>query len=486
MFHLKNKFLSVTIYNPLLSVALAVLFSMAFAFHPHGAWLLSLLVILYAMKQQRTLLAICSLVAWAYGVWTKPIYPEHTIQGFALCSIHSISSYKTHFARGYLCKGTLISLEADSQKAHRIPCSWNLPATERPLSCSTYRIYGTLEKKQDQWTWTAAEDLPWEPISENICLAEKRFNYKMSLLQKIKQLYPKPTIHAFLGALTLGTSSDPLVRHAFNRLGLQHILAISGFHFGILTLALSLILQRMCSIRWTWIILLCMATLYFLLLGASPSITRAYLALVLYGAGHILQRTASPLNIFSAVLLIELLIDPQTILHSGFQLSFLATISILWLYPVALHLITYVFPVRLPIRCCDRLIYALCTFFRTQISLNIAVHCTMIPVSLFVFGTFPIMSLAYNLYIPMATGLGLIAFVFSIPMHYIPYLGDYILKGTSIFLDRILHIVEEAPTCFDISWTISSFSLSCLLVILWTLFLLPLFFQLKNDRICHV
>ena len=118
------------------------------------------------------------------------------------------------------------------------------------------------------------------------------------------------------------------LRMLFSRLGMSHLIAISGFHFSILIGALTLMLRRV-NRRIVLLLLVVVASLYFALVGGFASIKRAYLMLLVLLAGEFFKLESQPINTLGACLLCMVIWEPVIVLNLGFQLSFLATFSIL-------------------------------------------------------------------------------------------------------------------------------------------------------------
>ena len=134
------------------------------------------------------------------------------------------------------------------------------------------------------------------------------------------------------GALAKSTVS------AFRRSGASHILALSGLHLGVIYAVLRRCLLPLGNtpparlVRGILTIGLCAA--YTLMTGAGPSITRAFLFIAINETGRSLSaRRHSPLATFCLALTIQLTLRPSLIASAGFQLSYLAMLGIIVLYP---------------------------------------------------------------------------------------------------------------------------------------------------------
>jgi len=161
------------------------------------------------------------------------------------------------------------------------------------------------------------------------------YGVKHYVLQVTQQVMPEPAA-GLLAGLLLGVSSalPKNLLDSFNATGLTHIIALSGFNITIVAGAvLSLLRWLPLSIRLTVAIIV--IWLFVLLTGGAPSAIRAALMGVLVLVAQLVGRLSdiSISVILTAVIMVGL--NPK-ILGSdiGFQLSFLATLGIIYLNPV--------------------------------------------------------------------------------------------------------------------------------------------------------
>lgn len=151
--------------------------------------------------------------------------------------------------------------------------------------------------------------------------------------------FPHEGTAPLVNALLTGdrSSLDDSVMNSFRDSGASHILALSGLHLGIIY---GILLKVTCifgnhptvrAIRSLIIILLC--GIYTLATGASPSLVRAFLFILVNETARLTHRSNNPLRVYCAALFIQTAINPQVISSTGFQLSYLAMAGIFLLYP---------------------------------------------------------------------------------------------------------------------------------------------------------
>ena len=135
-----------------------------------------------------------------------------------------------------------------------------------------------------------------------------------------------------------GLSDD--TRAAIRQAGLSHLLAVSGFHIGVLAIFWMSIL-RFVFVRIRWIAegfgaLRCVAigtfpviVIYPILVGLSPSSSRAGLIFAIILSAQLFLRKVDIWNSFWLVLLILGVLDPSSLSSAGLQLSFAAVASLI-------------------------------------------------------------------------------------------------------------------------------------------------------------
>ncbi len=171
---------------------------------------------------------------------------------------------------------------------------------------------------------------PANKVRSTFSFVEWRLGIKREMERKLASLFKESDIRFLAGAMTFGLYKTSLLQDSLHRLGLGHLLAISGFHFGCMV-ALLLFFTRRFSVRIQFVLSLFCIGFYFLLVGSSASILRAFCASLLLLVSRVVYRRCSGLNSLGLGLIVILLYDPAIGLQIGFHLSFLAT-TVLLLY----------------------------------------------------------------------------------------------------------------------------------------------------------
>jgi competence protein ComEC len=141
---------------------------------------------------------------------------------------------------------------------------------------------------------------------------------------------------AVLEALLLGEDGrlDEATVENLQKTGLYHLFAISGGHIAILNVLLfSLFRLVRMSPRASRLALAAFLVFYTILVEGSPSVLRATFMTLAYLTGRLLWKDVHVLNTISASALFLLLVNPSSLFDAGFQLTYVATLSIILFTP---------------------------------------------------------------------------------------------------------------------------------------------------------
>lgn len=146
-----------------------------------------------------------------------------------------------------------------------------------------------------------------------------------------------------LWAMLLGPSGQAgaSIRRGFNRLGLTHLLVISGLHMGLLAALVYLGWLHLFR-RWNWLAvhrparrLAAWATLpvlwiYAGMAGGSPATFRAAVMATFVLAAQMTARPAGTINSVAISAMVLLIWRPSWLFTPGFQLSYAAVLCLVW------------------------------------------------------------------------------------------------------------------------------------------------------------
>jgi competence protein ComEC len=269
-------------------------------------------------------------------------------------------------------------------------------------------------------------------------------SFTNNLRQKLLRIYKTNKIRdnefAVLSALTLGYKKDltPELKESFSTSGAMHILAVSGLHVGIIFIILSKLLFFLeCRkygriVQSTLIILILI--FYAMLTGLSNSVIRATIMFIFICIGRMFTRQVNIYNTLSASAFIMLLYNPYSIMDVGFQLSYLAVISIVFFQPKIYSLLNlrYKFP----------------DYIWQLVSVAIAAQIATFPLTIHYFNQFPVYFILSNiLIIPFVSiiiygALILFCFSFSTNISYIIAKG---LQLITLVLNKNVKFIQDLP-----------------------------------------
>ena len=465
--------------HPALLYGLSVLLFIGAALNEN--WIILIpLICLAGIHQIRLLLVLCLGLSVFFLVNARYQFPEMTsedVMGTAEVELSSLSFHKKNFGNLWIYHGILRAFVPDNETksiARDLPISVSFlekEGAERPSCDASYFISGAL-RKTDYGSYSIAKShkSPWVLIKENWSWGECRFKAKKWVKDYIESRITKSRSRSFLSGLATGNFSDKQIWFEFSRFGLQHIMAISGFHFAILASMLSFFLGLFLSKKTTSITLIFCLSSYFLFLGTSPSVMRSWIAIVIVLLGNLLERTSDGLNSLGMALLAILVYDPFLALHIGFQFSFCATAAILLLYPTCDYYLQKIFPKRtlgqaLSLDRVSQHGYCILVFIRQGLALTAAVNLAAMPLTLYHFHKVPLMSVVYNLFFPFLVSISMFLLLVSLflDMLFLP-LGAMVHHFNSAYTNLVLDFTFNLPMSFDFILRVSDLPIEALII----------------------
>lgn len=241
--------------------------------------------------------------------------------------------------------------------------------------------------RSDRWQ---KEDI----VSSNIFI--KATQCRQYILKLYESLNLTSDEYGMLSALTLGYTdalSDEVVE-SFRTTGVAHILAVSGMHviiiFSVISSLLSCI-SRHSKYHWVkQVIIILLLWVYVFVIGFPPSALRACIMLSVLCVATLGGVKSYSRNALFMTAFLMLVWNPFWLFDMGFQLSFLAVLSMLFLMPV----LSKVMPVR------NKYV----RYFQNIFNVSLSVQIGVFPLCLYYFGTFPVYFFITNLLvIPLIT-----------------------------------------------------------------------------------
>lgn len=227
--------------------------------------------------------------------------------------------------------------------------------------------------KTDEWAM-------WHPLRNVDRLRGK-------LGERIERLFPADQV-GFMKGMLIGMDDEmaPEQFDMFSKLGLTHIIAVSGLNVAIFLGCLMWAMRRLGMTRERMLLVgFCLLPLYIAATGASPSIVRAGLMamVALYAAYRRTLKDGLHIALGAGVLM--LMWNPYYLLDVSFQLSYLVTLGLIVFVPAV--------SARLPIRSRK---------LREATSITVVAQLVSFPLTIFYFNQFSLLSFAANfLFVPV-------------------------------------------------------------------------------------
>lgn len=180
----------------------------------------------------------------------------------------------------------------------------------------------------------------FEVIKPKAKTAALHLKYKMALfIKEIRLLAGNQEWADMIIAITTGDKSylDRESKDAFISSGTMHLMAVSGLHAGFLFTFVSFVLSflgnRLLPKILRSIVIISILWIYCAIAGFSASSLRAVIMISMLTIYRLIGRSPLSLNSLSASALIITLFSPESLYEPGFQLSYVAFLSILFINP---------------------------------------------------------------------------------------------------------------------------------------------------------
>ena len=221
---------------------------------------------------------------------------------------------------------------------------------------------------------------------------------------------------AVINALLLGQRQDISndLMQSYIGAGAIHILAVSGLHVGIILIILTFLFKPLFYFKHgktiTSVCIVILLWLFAILAGLSASVVRAVTMFSAITIGLYSNRSTNVYNTLVISMFFLLLINPYYLFEVGFQLSYLAVFSIVWIQP--------------KLYCIWQPKLWLVGKFWQLFTVSVAAQIGVLPLSLYYFHQFPGLFFVSNLVI-------------------IPFLGIILTAGVVIMLLALLDLLPQ-------------------------------------------
>jgi competence protein ComEC len=167
------------------------------------------------------------------------------------------------------------------------------------------------------------------------------FTIQHWVIETIRKYIPGKKESGLAEALLIGYKDDvdKDIMKSYSNTGVIHVVAISGLHLGLIYILLKYLCYPFKKRKWlTAIIIISGLWIFSLLAGGSPSVLRSAVMFTFIVAGESFNRKTSIYNNLAASAFFLLCYNPYWLWDLGFQLSYLALLSIVIFQKPIYHL----------------------------------------------------------------------------------------------------------------------------------------------------
>ncbi|HEA46952.1 MAG TPA: DNA internalization-related competence protein ComEC/Rec2 [bacterium] len=254
------------------------------------------------------------------------------------------------------------------------------------------------------------------------------FYLRKRLIETIDRTLPSLEGSVLKGIL-LGRREElpPSLCQAFVTTGVAHLLAVSGLHVGLIVIFFHYGLFRLLRLpnKGSALLTLLIIIFYSFMTGCRPPVVRATIMFGLFLLASCLGRKREVYTTLALAALVILLINPLTLFNVGFQLSFAAVLSILYLYP----------------RLWPRLKF-LTSYPAGLMSVSLAAWIGVAPLVAYYFNYFTPVAILANLFVvPLVTIVVILGFLATIFSFFLP-LAQLFSNANELFLTLLIKTVD--------------------------------------------
>jgi competence protein ComEC len=259
------------------------------------------------------------------------------------------------------------------------------------------------------------------------------------LQKKITQSISDSSSSAILSALLLGETSllTKETTSDYSVAGVVHILAVSGMHVALIYQLILIILKITFRKKRKWLTFILAMTLlwgYGALTGFSASVVRACCMFSFFVISDCFLLSRNTANTIAGSTILILYFQPYLIFNLGFLLSLTAVLGIVVIHPIIMrsfyteNKITY--------------------YLITSSSITLSAQLATLPITLYIFHSFPLYFIAANLILVPWSTLILyigIAFIFFSEIPIFGNLITQILDLTASGMNQFIHLIHYLP-----------------------------------------
>lgn len=295
--------------------------------------------------------------------------------------------------------------------------------------------FDELQSNLDSGITISAQCTEYYKTHENTKLSFVNFFRNVNeMLDDIFEENLSPEAYSLVRALILG-NKDSLgysVKRDFSRLGISHILAISGMHLTLIVTLLGFSLSQLRVSKRLKTVLIVVSVLFFTCLtGFSNSVLRSAAMFVLYSVPSLFGRRTDPITTLFVSVAAICAVTPYSVFSLSLTLSFLAMLACLCTSKLVLNR-----------RILRKLKNPVLKYVITTTAISLCVMIVTLPVMFARFGYVSLISPLSNiLLVPFFNFLVYLS-PFVLVLSPVPFLSDFVGGVCNFTVKAILHITS--------------------------------------------
>lgn len=266
--------------------------------------------------------------------------------------------------------------------------------------------------------------------------------YKSGILNKFRQYVLKifdelfiteQNLYAFSRAAILGEKAEvsKAMNDKFKYTGLAHLIVISGTHISLVIMGIVKLLDILnLHYKVKYLLAMIVLSIYCAMVGMSPGILRAYIMGVMMILARLIFEEEDVKKSLNISIIIILILNPYSIFDISMQLSYMAVIAIVYVYPVINQILKK--------RYFDKMKDGIIKESMQLTVLSLIIQVTSIPLFLYYFEKLPLFSFLLNI-IGVPLGTVLVNTLFGVTL--INILG---IKFFNLIFSYIVKIMYDA------------------------------------------
>ncbi len=423
---------------------------------------------------------ICAFLVVGYMGGLISRFHDHSLDSLHYSHFEKIDAFSGHIASGVLEKEKYFRYELNidevrsgdtlkqaTGKVHfylkkpvetvpgygdRIFVRGNLSPIPPPMNPSEFDYASYMKRNQVfSQTFVPADQIAIVERNEKFSIVNFSLEIREWVRDELHAYFPDPEERQIAMALLVGVKDylDQDMKKAYSTAGATHVLAVSGLHVGIIYVFITFLMGKIRSNRLGRYLFMFLAIaiiwMYALVTGLSASVFRAA---CMFSILSIADATSNRRNIFNSLgvaAFVLLLVNPQYLFQVGFQLSFLAVLGIVYLFPRIyglIHVNNYLLDKVWGVS-----------------SVSLAAQISTAPLSLFYFHQFPTYFLISNLVVIPAA---FIILLMGLPMLAIGAFSSTMGNVLSWLLGKIIWLLNtlvqniEALPASKLDWLMAT------------------------------